>query len=53
MNGGLFGHAVLRLSALFHDVGKSVTQETDEDGRIRFGVTIRWGDPCRATTAEH
>lgn len=47
IDGGLFGHAVLRLSALFHDVGKSVTQETDEDGRIRF-----WGhDTVGATLA--
>lgn len=36
IDGELTGHTILRLSALFHDVGKSITQEIDDDGRIRF-----------------
>jgi putative nucleotidyltransferase with HDIG domain len=36
IDGGLDGWHVLRLSTLFHDVGKAETQTVDEDGRIRF-----------------
>lgn len=36
VEGGLDGHLLLRLAALFHDVGKKRTQSTAEDGRIRF-----------------
>jgi putative nucleotidyltransferase with HDIG domain len=35
VDGGLDGHVVLRLAALFHDVGKGETSQ-EEDGRIRF-----------------
>jgi len=34
--GGLDGWILLRLSGLFHDVGKADTARVDEDGRIRF-----------------
>ena len=36
IDGGLNGHIILRLAALFHDVGKKETQDFAEDGRIRF-----------------
>ena len=36
VNGGLDGRIVLRLAALFHDVGKRETIDIDDDGRIRF-----------------
>lgn len=36
VDGGLDRHVILRLGALFHDVGKKETQEIDADGRIRF-----------------
>ncbi|MCP4429263.1 MAG: HDIG domain-containing protein, partial [Chloroflexi bacterium] len=36
VDGGLDGRAILRLSAIFHDVGKKETQTVEEDGRIRF-----------------
>ncbi len=36
VDGGLDGRLILRLAALFHDVGKRDTREIDEDGRIRF-----------------
>jgi poly(A) polymerase len=36
VSGGLNGHALWRLGALFHDVGKADTQSLEEDGRIRF-----------------
>lgn len=36
VDGGLDGYLILRLGALFHDVGKPSTQEIDPDGRIRF-----------------
>lgn len=36
VDGGVNGHLLLRLSALFHDVGKQQTYEIDENGRIRF-----------------
>ncbi|MFN2172495.1 MAG: CCA tRNA nucleotidyltransferase [Candidatus Promineifilaceae bacterium] len=36
VDGGLNGRDVLRLAALFHDVGKRVTQSIDDDGRYRF-----------------
>jgi putative nucleotidyltransferase with HDIG domain len=35
-DGGLDGRQVLRLGALFHDVGKAKTMSVDPDGRIRF-----------------
>lgn len=34
--GGLEGRALLRLGALFHDVGKPETRTVDDAGRIRF-----------------
>jgi putative nucleotidyltransferase with HDIG domain len=34
--GGLDGRLVLRLGALFHDVGKAETRTVEESGRIRF-----------------
>lgn len=36
VDGGLTGRHVLRLGALFHDVGKAATQTHTPDGRIRF-----------------
>lgn len=36
VDGGLDGRVLLRLGALFHDVGKRETQMVGEDGRIRF-----------------
>ena len=36
VNGGLDGQIILRLAALFHDVGKRDSCTIDEDGRIRF-----------------
>lgn len=36
IDGGLDGRVVLRLAALFHDVGKGTTLTVDEDGRHRF-----------------
>jgi poly(A) polymerase len=36
IDGGLDGWALLRLAALFHDVGKAGTQSVEADGRIRF-----------------
>jgi putative nucleotidyltransferase with HDIG domain len=36
VDGGLNGRLLLRLGALFHDVGKANTQEIAPDGRIRF-----------------
>lgn len=36
VEGGLNGRTLLRLGALFHDVGKRGTQTFDPDGRIRF-----------------
>lgn len=36
VDGMLDGRAVLRLGALYHDVGKAVTTSVDEDGRVRF-----------------
>lgn len=36
IDGGLVGEHLLRLGTLFHDVGKTDTQERDADGRIRF-----------------
>lgn len=36
VDGGLDGQTILRLSGLFHDVGKAKTQTRDETGRIRF-----------------
>ncbi|MFW6069226.1 MAG: HDIG domain-containing metalloprotein, partial [Chloroflexota bacterium] len=36
INGMLDGRAVLRLGALYHDVGKATTASVEEDGRIRF-----------------
>jgi putative nucleotidyltransferase with HDIG domain len=36
VDGGLDGYLILRLGALFHDVGKASTQEVDPDGHIRF-----------------
>lgn len=36
IHGGLDGHVILRLAALFHDVGKSETGKIDDEGRIRF-----------------
>ncbi len=36
VDGGMNGWMILRLGALFHDVGKKETQKFDEDGRIRF-----------------
>jgi putative nucleotidyltransferase with HDIG domain len=36
LDGGLSGWTVLRLGALFHDVGKSATETVEDDGRIRF-----------------
>lgn len=35
-DGGLDGRIVLRLAALFHDVGKRATAQVHEEGRIRF-----------------
>jgi len=35
-DGGLDGRVLLRLGALFHDVGKRETQTVEADGRIRF-----------------
>lgn len=36
VDGGLEGRVLLRLGALFHDVGKAETQTVEPDGRIRF-----------------
>ena len=36
VDGGLDGRIILRLAALFHDVGKRDTYKIDEEGRIRF-----------------
>ena len=36
VDGGLNGRLLLRLGALYHDVGKAATQAVAEDGRIRF-----------------
>lgn len=36
VDGGLSGKSLLRLGALFHDVGKAQTQTVEADGRIRF-----------------
>jgi putative nucleotidyltransferase with HDIG domain len=36
LDGGLDGFQVLRLGALFHDVGKQATMSVEPDGRIRF-----------------
>ncbi len=36
VDGGLDGRTLLRLGALFHDVGKKATQTVEDDGRIRF-----------------
>lgn len=36
LDGGLNGWLMLRLGALFHDVGKAPTQTIEEGGRIRF-----------------
>jgi putative nucleotidyltransferase with HDIG domain len=36
VDGGINGRLLLRLGALFHDVGKRGTQTVDENGRIRF-----------------
>jgi poly(A) polymerase len=36
VDGGLDGRLVLRLAALFHDVGKKATKTIDEEGRFRF-----------------
>ncbi|MCI0396345.1 MAG: HDIG domain-containing protein, partial [Chloroflexi bacterium] len=36
VDGGLSGGHLLRLGALFHDVGKKETQRVEEGGRIRF-----------------
>ncbi len=36
IDGGLNGQLILKLGALFHDVGKKMTQTIEEDGRIRF-----------------
>lgn len=34
--GPISGRLLLRLAALYHDVGKAVTQTIEEDGRIRY-----------------
>ncbi len=36
VDGGVNGRLLLRLGALFHDVGKAETQTIDPEGRIRF-----------------
>jgi poly(A) polymerase len=36
VDGGVNGRLLLRLGALFHDVGKQATQVLEENGRIRF-----------------
>jgi poly(A) polymerase len=36
VDGGLTGFHILRLAALYHDVGKKETHWVEEDGRIRF-----------------
>jgi len=36
VDGGLTGRILLRLGALFHDVGKPATKVVEADGRIRF-----------------
>ncbi len=36
VDGGFTGYQLLRLAALFHDVGKPETRSVDDDGRIRF-----------------
>lgn len=36
VDGALTGLVLLRLGALFHDVGKRETQTVDDDGRVRF-----------------
>ncbi|MCB8947015.1 MAG: HDIG domain-containing protein [Ardenticatenaceae bacterium] len=36
VDGGVNGRMLLRIGALFHDVGKAQTQTIEEDGRIRF-----------------
>ncbi|WP_420641893.1 CCA tRNA nucleotidyltransferase [Candidatus Leptofilum sp.] len=36
VDGGVNGRTLLRLGALFHDVGKAQTQTIEADGRIRF-----------------
>lgn len=36
VDGGVNGRLLLRLGALFHDIGKAATQTIEADGRIRF-----------------
>lgn len=36
VDGGINGRTLLKLGALFHDVGKQETQTVEENGRIRF-----------------
>ena len=36
VDGGVNGRLLLRLGALFHDIGKAQTQTIEPDGRIRF-----------------
>lgn len=36
VDGGFNGRLLLRLGALFHDVGKADTRTVDENGRVRF-----------------
>ena len=36
MDGGIDGRTLLRLGALFHDIGKAETQTVEPDDRIRF-----------------
>lgn len=36
VNGGLDGQLLLRLGAIYHDVGKGQTKKIEPDGRIRF-----------------
>ncbi|MCZ7670122.1 MAG: HDIG domain-containing protein [Chloroflexi bacterium] len=36
IDGGVNGRTLLRLAALWHDVGKKESQTIDENGRIRF-----------------
>ncbi len=43
INGGLDGLALLRLAALFHDVGKKATRTVEENGRIRYIAHDRVG----------
>ncbi len=49
VEGGLNGRILLRLGALFHDVGKKETQTIEDDGRIRFLGRDKAGEQIAAS----